>query len=265
MKISAYIPAYNNEKNIAQTIESILKQSIAVDELFVCDDGSTDSTVAVCQKYGITVYKNKENKGRGYSRRKAMEIAKNELVFCIDAGKSAAFDFLEQCMPLFHDHNIAAVVGNISQGVIRNSADRWKAIYLYKENRKDEQIREGDFITFGAIVRKSTILKIGNYNPNLTHSEDLDMGKRLTNLGFKVLFNPEAKVMTMHSESIATVLERYWRWYAGENEEVSLKQYLLNIYFSIKVMAWNDLKDFDILRAFISLICPHYQFWKNFR
>ncbi len=45
------IPAYNGEKTISRTIDSILSQSIVNFKLVISDDGSTDSTPEICRKY----------------------------------------------------------------------------------------------------------------------------------------------------------------------------------------------------------------------
>ena len=49
-KISIYVPAYNAENTIEQTIDSILRQTINVDEIIVINDNSTDSTEKVIKK-----------------------------------------------------------------------------------------------------------------------------------------------------------------------------------------------------------------------
>ncbi len=49
MKISAYIPAYNNENTIADAINSLKNQSYPIDDIFVIDDGSIDRTVSIAK------------------------------------------------------------------------------------------------------------------------------------------------------------------------------------------------------------------------
>lgn len=57
-KVSVVIPAYNCEKFISMTIESILGQTYKDYEIIVVNDGSTDKTDEILSKYAP---KNKKN------------------------------------------------------------------------------------------------------------------------------------------------------------------------------------------------------------
>ena len=85
MKITVGIPAYNEEKNIAKIIVKLKKM---VDQVLVCDDGSTDSTCAIAESLGATVIKHPKNLGYGNAIRsiflKAREI-NADLLVTIDA------------------------------------------------------------------------------------------------------------------------------------------------------------------------------------
>ena len=58
MKISLCICAYNAEKTIGRTIESVLAQTYPDLEIVVVNDGSTDSTLAIVENYA------RENPGK---------------------------------------------------------------------------------------------------------------------------------------------------------------------------------------------------------
>ena len=85
MKITVGIPAYNEEKNIAKIIVKLKK---TVDQIIVCDDGSTDSTYAIAESLGAIVINHPKNLGYGSAIRsiflKAREI-NAEVLVTIDA------------------------------------------------------------------------------------------------------------------------------------------------------------------------------------
>src|SRR5574344_1657706 len=100
MKYSIIIPAYNSEKTISSTLESIIIQNIKYDyEVIVVDDCSTDGTSKIIESYKkklpITLLKNDVNVGPGLSRQKALDISKGEYIIFIDSDDeftSNAFD-----------------------------------------------------------------------------------------------------------------------------------------------------------------------------
>ena len=50
-KISVIIPVYNDEEYLAQCLDSVLRQTYSNLEIILVDDGSTDSTPELCEKY----------------------------------------------------------------------------------------------------------------------------------------------------------------------------------------------------------------------
>ena len=136
---------------------------------------------------------------------------------------------------------------------------------MFKENADYATgfINSNLFITYGTIVRKSHIVNVGNFNPDLKHSEDEDMGKRLLQNGYTLLSNHDLKVHCNIENSLLEVLERYWRWHVGRDEKMTLIDYLRSIKNSIKPMAQEDLNSGNWSCITLSLICPHYCYFKT--
>ncbi len=74
--ISVAMTTFNGEKYIEKQIESILNQSLSVDEIIICDDGSTDNTIELMKKYNVQIIQNKKNLGYKLNFKKAMEKCK---------------------------------------------------------------------------------------------------------------------------------------------------------------------------------------------
>lgn len=100
MKISVIVAAYNAEKYLEETLESIIDQTIDEYEVIVVNDGSIDSTREILDKYkakyDIFQVIHKENGGPSSARNAGLEIAKGEYVFFFDADDILVKDALEK-------------------------------------------------------------------------------------------------------------------------------------------------------------------------
>ena len=93
------MPAYNTERYLSKCIESIICQSFRDWELLISDDGSTDNTYAVAQKYAetdsrITVIHN-VNRGVSVARNHCLEKAQGDYLCFIDSDDTVEPSFLE--------------------------------------------------------------------------------------------------------------------------------------------------------------------------
>ena len=263
VKISAYIPCYNNQDTIAQAIASVQGQSYPIDDVFVIDDGSSDDSVAKVQSIGIRIVRHEANLGRGAIRARAMREARNDLVLCCDATNAVAPDFITGALPWFDDSRLAGVFGRITQPPARNVVERWRGRHLFRLGTPHPMHHGAMLSTHGAVVRRSAVMAVGNFAASLRHTEDGELGTRLLGAGYDIVYDPNLLVTSVAKNSLFQVLERRWRWQVGIEERVSWPDYLSQIAYSVKVMVREDLRDGDPFSVPISLLSPHYQFWKS--
>lgn len=84
--VSAVIPAYNAGKYVGRAIESVLAQTHKPDEIIVVDDGSTDDTAEVVQRFGDAVrFIRQVNAGASIARNTGIEAATSEWIAFLDA------------------------------------------------------------------------------------------------------------------------------------------------------------------------------------
>ncbi len=262
-KISAYVPCYNNASTIGQTLQSLQSQSVPIDEIFVIDDGSTDDSVRVASEYGVRVIKNDNNTGRGAVRSQAMRIARNEIVFCVDGSKVVGPKFLEQALSWPLTGSVAGVFGRIVLNHTRSTSERWANRHIYEMTAGTTSNNHGLLVTAGCLLRRSIVMEVGNFNRSCTHSEDRELGHRLLDAKYDVVFDPTLCVVDIRHRNLQEALETYWRWHAGVGEGVNMPAYLQQIFYSLKVLAVRDIKAGDPMAVLISLLSPHYQLWRS--
>lgn len=88
--VSIITPAYNSEKFIAETIQSVIDQTYQNWEMVIVDDGSTDDTVAVARSFvekeqRIHLYTSDKNNGTGIARNRALEKCNGAFIAFLDA------------------------------------------------------------------------------------------------------------------------------------------------------------------------------------
>lgn len=87
MRVSAVIPAFNRRTYITRAIDSVLRQTVPVDEILVIDDGSTDDTAEVVEgRYGSAVrVVRQQNSGVAGARHRGIQEAGAEWIAFLDS------------------------------------------------------------------------------------------------------------------------------------------------------------------------------------
>ena len=100
--VSVIMPAFNVEQYIAESVESVKKQSYQNWELIIINDGSTDDTRALAEKYSSNDQRirciSKENEGVAVARNTGLAQAKGSYIAFLDADDLWHEDFLEKVM-----------------------------------------------------------------------------------------------------------------------------------------------------------------------
>lgn len=117
--ISVLVAAYNAEQYICQMIESVQDQTFQNWELIIVDDGSTDQTYALCQKYQcidkrIHLLKT-ANKGAVSARNLALKNASGEFIVILDADDVIYENKLEIQYKLLSESDSDVVYGDIDR------------------------------------------------------------------------------------------------------------------------------------------------------
>ena len=133
--ISVIVPVYNTEKFLDECIQSILAQTYTDFELLLIDDGSTDSSGAICDKYAeqdsrIRVF-HKENGGVTSARQLGVENANGEFVTFVDSDD----ELFPNSITLLTSHimdNIDIVISDIQQEVVISGEEFIRRTLLWK-------------------------------------------------------------------------------------------------------------------------------------
>ena len=100
-ELSVVVPAYNEEARLPPTLDRVrayLGQGSLTHEIVVVDDGSRDKTSEIARARGATVVRNDVNRGKGYSARRGMLLARGRRRLMTDADLSTPIEDLPRLM-----------------------------------------------------------------------------------------------------------------------------------------------------------------------
>lgn len=109
MKVSVCVCAYNAEQTIARTIESVLKQTYSNFEIIVINDGSSDATQQIVERYqqeasGKITLKSIPNGGLANARNEALALCTGDLYINLDADDYLEPDTFEKAVAVIEGH-----------------------------------------------------------------------------------------------------------------------------------------------------------------
>ena len=153
-KISVIVPVYNTEKFLHRCIDSVLAQTFTDWELLLIDDGSKDSSGAICETYvakdaRIRVI-HKENTGVSDTRNLGLDVARGKYLFFLDADD---FWLQSDSMSMFvqkaEEHNLDIVRGEYS-AMHEDGSFAWSRRISKKRKQYAERVLySGEFLEYG--------------------------------------------------------------------------------------------------------------------
>jgi cellulose synthase/poly-beta-1,6-N-acetylglucosamine synthase-like glycosyltransferase len=234
--VSAIIPTKNEADTLAGTIESLLKQSVRLNQIIVIDDASTDESNQIAKSYkNILVLKNDNSLGKALSINRILNYVNSDLVAIIDGDTELENTFIQRVMKKFDSENVAAVSGFVvpskqSENAAIRRARVIEDYYSQSTLKRGQDLISGLFVVSGCCaLYRTKILK--RYNiPEDTLTEDLDLTWQLQRTGYKVSFT-NAYAYTTEPKTISEYRSQIKRWYAGFFQ--SLKKHGLNLLDSV--------------------------------
>lgn len=184
-KVSVIMPAYNRAKYISKAINSVLRQTFADFELIIIDDGSTDNTKEVLQKYlqdSRIKYIYQTNQKVSKARINGIKNSAGKYIALLDSDDYWLDEKKLEKQVSFLEKNPEYVL--VSGGIIR-AGENGKEISKTKNPEADQEIRKNMLLSCliapsAAMFLRSAYDRVGGFNINSDLSEDwqlfMDLG-----------------------------------------------------------------------------------------
>lgn len=199
--VTVGIPTYNEERTISKTIRSALRQISKNDEVIVVASGCTDNTVkeiknTMKEDKRVVLITEDERKGKASALNLIIKNAKGDIIVQTDGDVILGKGAVSKLVKHFEDQKIGAVSGNPVPIIPEENMFYDWTIMSY---RKIGQIREQD-------TKKGTFWHLSGYLlafrkkalkevPFAKGAVDAWMGKIIKENGYKIVYEPDAKVL----------------------------------------------------------------------
>lgn len=163
--LSVALCTYNGETYIREQLESILNQTMPVDEIVVCDDGSSDNTLSIIESLrkgtnaDIRIHRNETNLGVCANFQKAVNLCKGDIIFLSDQDDVWHNDKVETIVNYFYHNHQKHVVFTDGQlidgsGKAISNGTLWRCFGINDKCLK--QIEDGFGIEIFAFENRAT-------------------------------------------------------------------------------------------------------------
>lgn len=221
--VTIMVPCWNEAETISRTVHSLLDLNYPKDKLtiMIIDDGSTDGTWNVIQKFAnkkqIKMYR-KENGGKYTALNFGLSYVTSELVGCLDADSYVDKDALRNMMQYFEDKEVMAVTPSVKVWkpktiiqLIQKVEYGWGVL-----TRKLLSYLGALYVTPGpfSIFRREVFEQLGGYR-HAYLTEDLEMALRMQSKHYKIVNSHNSIVHTVAPNTLRKLYKQRLRWTYG--------------------------------------------------
>jgi chondroitin synthase len=183
--VSIYIPLYNRENFIIESIQSALEQSVKDLEVVICDDGSTDKSLELIQKYysknnRVKVISQK-NGGIGAASNTAVKNCKGYYIGQLDADDVLMSDAVEKCLHEMEKDSSLSLVYGTTEYIDQKSkfiSDGWNWPTFSREYLLSNMI-----VHHFRFFRQRDFARTTGFDETIRNAVDYDMMLKLAEVG----------------------------------------------------------------------------------
>jgi glycosyltransferase involved in cell wall biosynthesis len=181
--VSVIIPNYNNERYLPLAIDSALRQTYAPTEVIVVDDGSTDGSGAVLERYGDRLHWIRQrNQGVSAARNRGIRESRGELVAFLDADDAWEPTKLARQVELLRKPSVGMAYTGLTY--VDESGEPLGANLSGCRGHvlRDLALLRGPGVPASgssALVRRECFDRVGFFDLGLSTSADWDMWRRI--------------------------------------------------------------------------------------
>lgn len=246
--VSVITPLYNRAQLIEATLNSVYNQTYRPIEIIVVDDGSSDESAAIVEKWAnkynnnnnfrLKLIRQTENKGAQTSRNKALSKCHGEFIQFLDADDLLKPEKIEKQVRHIRDTNADVVYGDSLEG------PSWEKSILKRPGQIKEPIKHlllGWWNpVFAYLILRKTVRATGKWDINLYACQDFDYLLRIAITGANFVYLPGITGLYLRHENSAI---------SRTHDVKRLKSTLITLNNAQKLIDENQDSNFSLKKA----------------
>lgn len=176
--VSIIIPTFNESENISECLATLIDQDYKNHEIIVIDDGSSDDTVNIVEKFPVKIIR-KSHQGPARARNMAAKQALGKILVFVDADMTFSNNFItELTAPII----TGQVKGTFSKNeYISNWDNIWSRCWNFNQNRPGKNMIPDDYPNEGNDFRailKDEFIRVGGFD-DIGYTDTWSLYKKL--------------------------------------------------------------------------------------
>lgn len=246
-QVSVLMGIYNCAYTLEEAVNSIINQTFTDWELIMCDDCSTDNTLAVAQELAkkdsrIKVIKNEKNLTLAPTLNRCLEVASGKYVARMDGDDVCDPTRFEKEFKVLESHDCYAIVScNMN---LYDNGGIYRVIKYKEVPQKQDFITGSQFCHAGCMVRTEAIKAVNGYSESMDYKrvEDYDLWVRMYRAGY-IGYNIQEPLYSMRDDrnalsrrtfesrkNEARVVKNVYKWFNMPKKNV--------IYVIVPIIKW---------------------------
>jgi GT2 family glycosyltransferase len=217
---SILIPSYNGLALLKKHLPTVIKFSSKANSILVVDDGSTDSTAEFLKNEypNVKIIHHHQNLGFTKSVNFGVESLESDYVVLLNNDVEPVAGYLDKIFNLFTDKVFAV---NFNESGSSWPLVSWRGKLQYQRAEDKSRPYYTAWASGGsAVFCRDLWENLGGFDPVFSpgYWEDIDLGWRAWKAGYKIIFDPDSKIVHKHESSFSLINRGYMDFIKQRNE-----------------------------------------------
>ncbi len=210
ISVSVIIPVHRVDKAFSECINSVINALSGNDELIIIADGIDGKSLNFLSDSNIKILSTGKISGPAIARNLGGQTAKGDLLFFVDSDVTIPSDTLKNIISIFSNNDeVKALIGSYDDDpAAPNFFSQYKNLFHHYTHQTSNENASTFWGACGAI-RKDIFIALGGYDENYSQPsiEDIELGYRIVNAGYKILLYKKLQVKHYKKWSFSSIIK----------------------------------------------------------